>query len=100
MEKVLDYMHQKSLNPFDLIMKYWQFVVIIGVFLIGYGKQQSDNSQLSLRVANAETSIVAANAGVAAANVANANVSGDIKEINGKLDLLINHSGLVYANGK
>lgn len=90
-------MSKKPLSAIDVLLRYWQIIVFLGLGLIAYGKLQSDQAQLNMRVSNTETSILTANAGIAAANVNNANVAGDIKAINGKLDLLINHSGLVYG---
>lgn len=90
-------MNQKLMTPLDSILKYWQLVVVIAMALIGYGKFQTEQQDQNLKISNVQAQILTANAEIATANLNSAKESGDIETINGKLDLLINHSGLIYG---
>lgn len=74
-------------NFFDLLLKYWPIIAAFVVIVLGYGTIQSNLKELQTRIAANEAATLTANASYA-------DLSGDIKGINAKLDILLKKSQL------
>ena len=74
-------------NFIDVILRYWPIIVTVAIMVLGYGTLQNNLSALQARVAANEAATLTA-------NVNYADVAGDIKGINAKLDILLKKNQL------
>lgn len=81
-------------NFFDIIVKYWQIIIAIIFMVAGYTTLQNDYSNLKIQTNQNSSEIAAVQSNALAANASYADVAGDIKAINAKLDFIIKHDGL------
>lgn len=77
----------QSPNFIDVILRYWPIIVTVVVMILGYGTLQNNLNNLQARVAANEAAILTANASYA-------DIAGDIKGINAKLDILLKKNQL------
>lgn len=81
-------------NFFDIIVKYWQIIIAIIFMVAGYTTLQNDYSNLKIQTNQNSSEIAAVQSNALVANASYADVAGDIKAINAKLDFIIKHDGL------
>lgn len=74
-------------NFFNSMLRYWPLIVAAVMIILGYGTIKSSIQELQAKVSANEISVQAANASYA-------NLSGDIKGINAKLDIIIRKTDL------
>lgn len=87
-------MEDRNTNFVDSILKYWPIILTITCMIAGYSTLESNYNTLKEQVNQNTSQINTAQNGVLAANANYAEVAGDIKGINAKLDIIIKHSGL------
>lgn len=69
------------------MLRYWPLIIAAVMIILGYGTIKSSIQDLQTKVSANEISVQAANASYA-------NLSGDIKGINAKLDIIIKKTDL------
>lgn len=74
-------------NMLEMILRYWPIIAGFVVIVLGYGTIQSNLKELQTRIAANEAATLTANASYA-------DLSGDIKGINAKLDIILKKNDL------
>lgn len=95
MNSLTTHMNKESNTNFlEVLLKYWPIIVTVALMIVGYATLQVNYVNLERKTESNSDQIAILQASVIKANSNHAEVAGDIKAINAKLDIIIKHSGL------